>query len=107
MSAPLVLAVILAVALPWELAKAYRFDDGIVDRWASDHALELTPESRPMAGGYRRRARLLRTGGAVAGAILPSVIEFAATGRVQVLGFGTDGHSAPLGFGTIFVGYLV
>ena len=56
---------------------------------------------------YLRRARLLRTWGGVAGAILPSLIEFVATGRVQVLGFGTDGESAPLGFGTIFMGYLL
>jgi len=42
----------------------------------------------------------------VAGALLPSAIDFAWSGRVQILGFGTDGESAPLGFGTIFVGYL-
>ena len=45
--------------------------------------------------------------GGVAGATLPSFVELAATGRVQVLGFGTDGESAPLGFGSIFVGYLL
>jgi hypothetical protein len=49
----------------------------------------------------------MRTWGGVAGAILPSLIELAATGRLQVLGFGTDGTSAPLGFGTIFLGYLL
>jgi hypothetical protein len=56
---------------------------------------------------YLRRARILRTWGGVAGAILPSLIDYVVNGRVQVLGFGTDGESAPLGFGTIFVGYLL
>jgi hypothetical protein len=56
---------------------------------------------------YLRKARLLRTWGGIAGAVLPSLVEYAVSGRVQVLGFGTDGNSAPLGFGTIFVGYLV
>jgi hypothetical protein len=60
-----------------------------------------------MVAGYLRRARVLRTWGAIAGAVLPSLIELAWSGRVQVLGFGTDGTSAPLGFGTIFIGYLV
>ena len=107
MSAPLTLAVILAVAIPWQLFRAYRFDEGIVERWARDHGLELTPESRPTVTHYLRRERLLRTWGGVAGATLPTLIDYALTGRVQVLGFGTDGESAPLGFGTIFVGYLL
>ena len=38
--------------------------------------------------------------------LLPSLIAYAVDGRVTVLGFGTDGNSAPLGFGAIFVGYL-
>ena len=71
------------------------------------HALELTPENRGMVARYLHSTRVLRTWGGVAGALLPSLLEFARTGRVQVLGFGTDGDSAPLGFGTIFVGYLV
>jgi hypothetical protein len=107
MSTPLVLALILAVAIPWELVRAYRFKDEIVDRWARDHDVELTPESRPMVRRYLRRARVLRTWGGVAGAVLPSLIDYVVNGRVQVLGFGTDGETAPLGFGTIFVGYLL
>jgi hypothetical protein len=85
MATPYVLAALLAVAIPWQLLRAYRSDDRAVDRWALDHGLELTPESRPVVRHYLRRARILRTWGAVAGAVLPSVIEYAATGRVQVL----------------------
>jgi hypothetical protein len=107
MSAPLVLALLLAVAIPWELVRAYRFREETVDRWARDHDVELTPESRPMVRRYLRRARVLRTWGGVAGAVLPTLIDYVVNGRVQVLGFGTDGESAPLAFGSIFVGYLL
>ena len=87
--------------------RAYRFDERTVDGWARDHSLELTPDSRPIVSRYLRRSRVLRTWGGVAGAVLPSLIELAAAGRLQVLGFGTDGESAPLAFGTIFIGYLL
>jgi hypothetical protein len=106
-SAPLTLAIVLAVAIPVVLWRAYRQDESLVGRWALDQDLELTPDNRPLVARYLRNARVLRAWGGVAGAILPSLIELAATGRVHVLGFGTDGDSAPLGFGTIFVGYLV
>jgi hypothetical protein len=68
----------------------------------------LTPENRPIVAGYIRTARVLRTWGAVGGAFLPSIVELALTGRVQILGFGTDGSSAPYA-GPIgaYVGYLV
>lgn len=107
MSTPLVLALILAVVIPVQLVRAYRMDAGEVEGWAGDHGLELTPENHPMVARYLHRARVLRTWGAVLGAVLPSLIEYVWSGRVQVLGFGTDGESAPLGFGTIFVGYLL
>jgi len=107
MPTPGVLVLVLAVAIPVVLYRAYRPAEGYVERWAADHALGLTPENRRMVARYLRSARVLRTWGGVAGALLPSLVEFALTGRVQVLGFGTDGDSAPLGFGTIFVGYLV
>ncbi len=107
MSTPGALALVLAVAIPVVLYRAYRPAQGYVEQWAADHALELTPENRGMVARYLRSTRVLRTWGGVAGALLPSLLEFALTGRVQVLGFGTDGDSAPLGFGTIFVGYLV
>jgi hypothetical protein len=107
MSTPLVLALVLAVVIPWELVRAYRFDDRIAERWAGDHGLELTAENRPLVRRHLRRSRLWRTWGGVVGATLPTLIDYALNGRVQVLGFGTDGQSAPLGFGSIFVGYLL
>jgi hypothetical protein len=106
-SFPAALAIILAVVIPIELVRAYRQDGKRVERWARAHGVALTDETRPVLARYLRNARVYRTWGGVAGAVLPSLIEYAATGRVQVLGFGTDGTSAPLGFGTIFVGYLV
>src|SRR3954452_19657536 len=107
MSTPLVLALVLAVVIPWELMRAYRFDDRIAERWAGDHGLEVTAQSRPLVRRHLRRSRLWRTWGGVLGATLPTLIDYALNGRVQVLGFGTDGQSAPLGFGSIFVGYLL
>ena len=54
MSAPLVLAIVLAVAIPVQLFRAYRSDESLVERWAGDHGLALTPESRPLVAGYLR-----------------------------------------------------
>jgi hypothetical protein len=56
---------------------------------------------------HLRRARLFRRGGVVAGLVLPSLVEYALTGRVQILGFGTDGTAAPYA-GPLwgYVGYL-
>jgi len=107
MSAPLVLALLLAFVIPVQLIRAYRVDARLVDQWARRRGLELTPENRPMVARYVRRARLLRTWGAVAGVVVPSLGALVFSGRVVVLGFGTDGESAPLAFGSIFVGYLV
>src|SRR3954452_6381807 len=107
MSAALVLAIVLAVAIPVQLWRARRLDPAFVARWAAGRGLTLTPENRPAVTRYLRRVRALRTWGGVAGAVLPSIVEYAVTGRVQILGFGTDGDSAPLGFGSIFIGYLV
>jgi hypothetical protein len=107
MSAPAVLALILAVAIPVELWRAYRPDPAGDERWARDRGLELTPESRALVARYLRTARVLRTWGGVAGIVLPTLITLVASGRVVVLGFGTDGDSAPLAFGWIFVGYVV
>jgi hypothetical protein len=100
------LAIILAIALPVTLWRAYRTDPAIVARWAAHRGLDLVPESRALVARYLRRARVYRAWGAVAGALLPTVGSYVIDGRVQVLGFGTDGDSAPLGFGAIFVGYL-
>jgi hypothetical protein len=107
MSFPLLLAIILAVAIPLQLIRAHRLDAAFVERWARDHGLTLTEENRPTVERYLRKVRVMRTWGGVAGAVLPSLIEYAWSGRVQVLGFGTDGDSAPLGFGAIFIGYLI
>jgi hypothetical protein len=78
--------------------------------WSSDGA-----RSRPRADageppdGGALPAQLARAShvGRRGGRRPPSLVDYALTGRVQVLGFGTDGQSAPLDFGTIFVGYLV
>jgi len=107
MSIPLLVAGILAVAIPLQLRRAHRPEQDLGERWARGHGVELTPENRALVTDYLRNASVLRTWGGVAGAVLPSVIAFAWSGRVQVLGFGTDGESAPLAFGTIFIGYLV
>jgi hypothetical protein len=101
------LAIILAIAIAVELYRAYRVDDRYIARWARERGLELTAENRAMVTRYVRRARVFRTWGGVAGAVLPSLLEYVINGRVQVLGFGSDGNNAPLGFGSIFVGYLV
>jgi hypothetical protein len=100
------LAAFLAVAIAYQLYRAYRPEASFSERWAGERGLELTRESRPAVDRYLRRARLFRVWGGTAGAVLPSLIEYAVDGRVQVLGFGTDGTSAPLAFGSIFVGYL-
>ena len=56
---------------------------------------------------HLRRARIFRRCGVVAGLVLPSLVEYALTGRVQILGFGTDGTSAPYA-GPLwgYIGYL-
>jgi hypothetical protein len=106
---PLAIAVLLAVIVPVVLTRAYaRVDDELLAEWARTHGVELTPESRPMVARYLRRARVLRTWGVLGGLLLPSLVEFAVSGRVQLLGFGTDGSVAPYA-GPIggFIGYLI
>jgi hypothetical protein len=107
MSAPATLAVVLAIGIPVQVFRAYRLDQRSVERWSRERGVVLTAENHAMVVRYLRRTRVMRTWGAVAGAIVPSLIEFIWSGRVQVLGFGTDGENAPLGFGTIFIGYLL
>jgi hypothetical protein len=77
-----------------------------VREWAEAHALALTLENEPLVSWYLRTARRLRTWGAVAGLVLPPLIELAWSGRGRVLGFGTDG-AAPGEYFFILVGYLV
>jgi hypothetical protein len=107
MSAPASIAIVLAIAIPLQLLRAYRVKDAHVEAWAHDHGLDLTESNRPVVARYLRRAQVARTWGGIAGVIVPSVIDLVFNGRVQVLGFGTDGTNAPLGFGTIFIGYLL
>jgi hypothetical protein len=75
--------------------------------WARAHGLELTPETRPLVARYLSAARRLRTWGALCGAVLPSLVDLVLNGRVQILGFGIDGSSAPFqGPISILLGYL-
>jgi hypothetical protein len=106
---PLAAALVLVVVVPVVVLRAYaRIDDEVLTSWGRARGVELTPENRSMVGTYLRRARVLRTWGAVAGALLPTLVELASHGRVQVLGFGTDGSAAPYsGPVWIFIGYLV
>jgi hypothetical protein len=106
---PLLLALALVVVVPVALVRAHAaIGDDLLAEWARARGLQLTPESRPIVARYLRRARVLRTWGAVAGILLPSLIELAWDGRVVVLGFGTDGSSAPLaGPMEAYVGYLL
>lgn len=75
--------------------------------WARAHGVELSAANRSLVGDYLRRARVLRSFGAVGGLLLPTFVDLAVSGRFQVMGFASD-RSAPLqGPMTIFVGYLV
>jgi len=106
---PLAIALVLAVSVPVVLARAYaKVSDELLAEWADAHGVELTPESMQMVARYLRRSRVLRTWGALAGLFLPTLVELALNGRVQLLGFGTDGNAAPYA-GPIwgFLGYLV
>ena len=105
----LVAAVVLAVVVPLVLARAYaKVDEERLAAWAKAHGLELTAENRQAVARYLRRASVLRTWGALGGLLLPSLAELVLSGRVQLLGFGTDGSSAPYA-GPIgaFIGYLI
>jgi len=99
----LVAAAVCALAL----VRAYRpLDDDLVLEWAQAHGLELSPENGPVVRWYLRTARVLRTWGAVAGAVLPPLAELAWSGRGRVLGASADGFQ-PGDVSWIFVGYLV
>jgi uncharacterized membrane protein len=106
---PLVLALALLVVVPVVLARAHAaVDDDLLADWARPRGLQLTPDNRPIVARYLRRARVLRTWGALAGILLPSLVELAVNGRVVVLGFGTDGTSAPYaGPMEAYIGYLL
>jgi hypothetical protein len=107
MSAVALLALIVGVAAAAQVLRAHRLDEEQVVQWADDSGVELTPDTRALVARYLRKARIFRAWGGVAGVVVPTLVELAAHGRVTVVGFGTDGHHAPLGFGAIFVGYLL
>src|SRR3954467_7619203 len=89
MSAPATIAIVLAVAIPLQLVRAYRVKDAHVEAWARDHGLELTDGNRPIVARYLRRAQVARTWGGIAGVIVPSVID------LGVALPGADNHHAP------------
>ena len=74
--------------------------------WAGARGLALTPENGELVRRHLRSARILRTWGAVAGVVLPFVVELAAHGRLALLGFGADGSHRPGDIGWVFAGYL-
>jgi hypothetical protein len=108
-SLPLAVALVLVVVIPVVLVRAHAgIDKKVLAGWARARGVEVTPESRPMLGAYLRNARALRTWGALAGVVLPSLVELAWHGRLQILGFGTDGSASPFsGPMWIFIGYLL
>jgi hypothetical protein len=106
---PLAISLVLIVVIPLVLVRAYTtIDEEVLGEWGRARGLELTPDNRPMVGAYLRSARVLRTWGALTGVLLPSLVELALRGRVQILGFGTDGSANPYsGPMWVFIGYLL
>jgi hypothetical protein len=77
-------------------------------QWAQARGLELTPENRPVVARYLRRARVLRICGALAGVLLPTLVELVWHGELVVLGFHSDGSAAPYeGPMEAYIGYLL
>jgi protein-S-isoprenylcysteine O-methyltransferase Ste14 len=76
--------------------------------WARERGLELTAENRPVVASYLRRTRLLRACGALAGILLPTLVELVWHGRLVILGASSDGSVAPYaGPMEAYIGYLV
>jgi hypothetical protein len=76
--------------------------------WAHARGVELTPETRPVVARYLRRARVLRICGALAGVLLPTLVELIWHGRLVILGFERNGSSAPYaGPMEAYIGYLL
>ncbi len=105
---PLVIVVLL-VAVPVMLVGAHAaIGEPRVTDWARAHGLELTADNRPLVADYLRRARVLRSWGAVSG---PAPADPRRTRRRRPLRgrrFSSDGWVAPFqGPMTVFVGYLV
>jgi hypothetical protein len=80
--------------------------DAALRAWADAHGLRLTEENRDLVRRHVRSARLLRTLAAVAGLLLPALVELAWQGRLTLLGFGTDGEHDPGAIVWAYLGYL-
>jgi hypothetical protein len=76
--------------------------------WAQARGFELTPDNRPVVARYLRRARLLPTLGALAGVLLPTLVQLVWHGELVILGFHSDGSGAPYaGPFEAYIGYLL
>jgi hypothetical protein len=101
----LVVAVVVSTVA---VARSHRaVGDDFLTEWARAHALDLTPENRPLVGWYLRTAGVLRTWGAIGGVVVPAALALAWSGHFEILGIDTDGGINPGDIGWIFVGYLV
>jgi len=80
--------------------------DADVEAWAEAHGLVLTADNRDLVRRHLRSARMLRTLGALAGVLVPTLVGLSWHGRLTLLGFGADGEANPGALGWIFVGYL-
>jgi hypothetical protein len=82
--------------------------EGQLVRWAQARGFELTPENRPVVARYLRRARLLPVCGALAGVLLPTLVQLLWHGELVILGFHSDGSGAPYaGPFEVYIGYLL
>ena len=84
-----------------------RPSDTQLQAWAHARSLRLTPENTPLVVWYLCNASMLRTTGAVAGVVVPSLVKLAWSGRASVVGIFVGGDMQPGDVSWIFVGYLV
>jgi hypothetical protein len=76
--------------------------------WAQARGFALTPDNRAVVARYLRRARRLPTLGALAGVLLPTLVELLWHGELVILGFHSDGSGAPYaGPFEAYIGYLL
>jgi hypothetical protein len=105
---PLYAGIAIAVIAPLALVRAYaEIDDAELGEWGRTRGLELTPENRPLVASYLRGARVRRTWGTLAGLLFPTLMTLVSTGRLEILGFGTETatpYAGPLG---AYLGYLL
>jgi uncharacterized membrane protein len=100
-------AILLVVAVV-SLVPAYgKVDEDVIGAWAERHSLSLDGANRPLVEWYLRTARILRTWGALAGLILPPLVELAWSGEPRFLGMASGGGAQPGDVVYIFIGYLI